>query len=184
MLQSSFQSESPRSASVQLHMDVLESHQLLNSLHHGFCAFRSVRSPCNHDPTSSRLPETPGMRGQAVGWPMMMGFPLTFREGSAWDWRADLSGRWNGQLEQRVALNWPIKLYQGQNFNRALHCPLYVCLGKLRKVGRYQLLGHNFQTTTAIIYMKAGQEPLNGFSSKASVNWNVTVVRCLHRHQL
>ncbi len=65
VLQSSFQSESPRSASVQLHMDVLERHQLLNGLHRGFCAFSSVRSPCNHDPTSSRQPETPGMRGQA-----------------------------------------------------------------------------------------------------------------------
>lgn len=47
VLQSSFQSESPRRATVQLHMDVLERHQLLHGLHYNFCAFNSVHSLCN-----------------------------------------------------------------------------------------------------------------------------------------
>lgn len=83
VLQPSFQSESPWSAAVQLHMDVLERHQLLYGLHHDFCAFSSVRPPCNHDATSSRQPETPGMRGTGggVGWPVM-GFPWTPSGGS------------------------------------------------------------------------------------------------------
>lgn len=45
-----------------------------------------------------------------------------------------------------------MKLYQGQELYRPLYCPLCDGLGKLRKVGRYQLLSHNFQTTTAIIF--------------------------------
>lgn len=117
MLQPSFQSESPWSAAVQLHMDVLERHQLLYGLHHDFCAFSSVRPPCNHDATSSRQPETPGMRGTGggVGWPVM-GFPWTPSGGSTWDWIVDLSNRWNGQLGKRFALTDQWNYRRGGNF--------------------------------------------------------------------
>lgn len=115
MLQPSFQSESPWSAAVQLHMDVLERHQLLYGLHHDFCAFSSVWPPCNHDATSSRQPETPGMRGDRrwVGqWWAFHGLS----GGSAWAWRVDLSNRWNGQLGQRFALTDQWNYKRGGNF--------------------------------------------------------------------
>lgn len=152
MLQPSFQSESPWSASVQLHMDVLERHQLLNGLHHDFCVFSSVRSPCNHDPTSSRQPETPGMRGQAVGWPVM-GFPWTVSGGSAWEWRIGLSGRWNGQLEQRVALTDQWHCTRGEIFiDRCIvHCTtVWENSEKLAVINVWVV-------TFEVLYMKAGK---------------------------
>lgn len=87
--------------------------------------------------------------GQAVGWPVM-GFPWTPSGGSAWDWIVDLSNRWNGQLGQRFALTDQWNYRRGGNF-------IDRCATVGENSGKLAIINffsHNFQTTTAIIYME------------------------------
>lgn len=87
----------------------------------------------------------------------------------------DLSDRQNGQLRQRFAPTDQWNCIRGRIFIDPLNCPLCDCLGKLRKVVRYQLLGHSLTQNSDNLYENcAGGKPSSGLSSKASANWNVT----------
>lgn len=130
--------------------------------------------PCNHNATSSRQPETSGMRGQAVGWPVM-GFPWTISGGSAWDCRVDVSDRSNGQLGERVTLTDQWNYSRGGNF---IERCIVRCATVWENSGKLLLITFGswlskYNNSDHLRGNWTGQEPWNGLSSKASANWNV-----------